>query len=122
MNQTVLVNLETHTGEYTKITRRTRFGNPYRLIKDGGNYTREESVSEYISHLSEKVSKEDFGEDIETLRGDVIGCWCVPKLCHGHVILYYLDTGTVPNDINELLNWGAPERNSVGKQTGITDY
>jgi len=43
--ETTLINVEEHdkTG-VVKVGRSTQFGNPYKLKKDGGNYTREESV------------------------------------------------------------------------------
>jgi hypothetical protein len=75
----------------TKIDRTTRFGNPFRLEKDGGDYTREESVVAYQNWFYEKLQDDEFREAVEELRGETLGCWCKPKACHGDVILHYLE-------------------------------
>ncbi|WP_394326259.1 DUF4326 domain-containing protein [Haloferax profundi] len=73
------------------IDRDTRFGNPFRLKKDGGKYTREESVERYEQWFKRKVrSDTDFRAAVEELRGETLGCWCKPKACHGDVVLAYL--------------------------------
>jgi hypothetical protein len=82
----------------TPIDRSTRFGNPHILEKDGGEYTREESVEAYRAWFTEMVeNNEEFREAVEELRGGTLGCWCKPKACHGDVIVEYLrstNTGT----------------------------
>ena len=30
-------------------------------------------------------------EDLESLQGKVLGCWCKPEACHGDVIAWYAD-------------------------------
>ena len=30
-------------------------------------------------------------EDLESLRGKTLGCWCKPEACHGDVIAWYAD-------------------------------
>lgn len=73
------------------IDRDTRFGNPFRLKEDGGDYTREESVARYETWFKNKIqSDDDFCAAVEELRGETLGCWCKPKPCHGDVILAYL--------------------------------
>lgn len=37
-------------------------------------------------------SDDEFRAAVENLRGQTLACWCVPKPCHGDVILSYLDT------------------------------
>ena len=70
------------------IDRRSNWGNPFKLESDGGDYSREESVDLYrdwfYGHL-------ETGEWMpEKLCGEVLGCWCLPRLCHGVVIMNYL--------------------------------
>jgi len=73
------------------IDRDTPFGNPFKLKKDGGEYTREGSIEEYREWFKNKIqSDEEFREQVEELRGETLGCWCRPKACHGDVILEYL--------------------------------
>ena len=90
--RTELVNVSRHGKDGVRmIDRDTRFGNPFRLEEDGGDYTREESVKAYRDWFIEKIESDDeFREAVEELRGETLGCWCKPKACHGDVILTYL--------------------------------
>lgn len=75
------------------IDRRSRFGNPFTTEGDGGGYTRAESVENYRVWF-EGALRSDHGpfdeDDVERLRGRVLGCWCLPRLCHGVVIMNHL--------------------------------
>lgn len=89
---TELVNISRHGKEGVRmIDRDTRFGNPFRLEEDGGEYTREESVEAYREWFQDKIESDPkFRDAVENLRGKTLGCWCKPKPCHGDVILEYL--------------------------------
>lgn len=91
--RTGLVNMKHHGKEgVTKIDRSTRFGSPFRLEKDGGDYTREESVEAYREWFNRKIENDgEFRAAVEDLRGETLACWCKPKACHGDVIVGYLD-------------------------------
>jgi len=83
---TTLVNLRNQTAEsVTRIDRRSDWGNPFRLRKDGGSYDRLESVSLYRGWVLGQLERGVL--DLETLRGETLGCWCLPKDCHGVVLL-----------------------------------
>jgi len=90
--KTELVNVSRYGKEgVTMIDRNTKFGNPFRLKEDGGEYTREESVEAYREWFKEKIRTDPkFRESVEELKGETLGCWCKPKKCHGDVILAYL--------------------------------
>ncbi len=90
--QTTLVNVSRHGRDGVEmIDRSTQFGNPFRLEKDGGDYTRESSVEAYREWFLEKIEDDpEFKQSVEALRGETLGCWCKPKACHGEVILAYL--------------------------------
>ena len=71
------------------IGRPSKWGNPFShkegtLAKYKVN-SREEAVSEF-----EKWIKNGEGlyllESIHELKGKVLGCWCSPQLCHGHIL------------------------------------
>lgn len=127
MPETRLINLATveDSNDVQAIDRRSSIGNPHALEKDGGDYTREESVLAYAADLREQLHDPEArglaGDELcaylEDLRGETLGCWCVPELCHGHVILYWLDQGEVPDDLEELREWGAPDRTTVAEAT-----
>jgi hypothetical protein len=126
MPETRLVNLTTveDTDDVQAIDRRSPIGNPHVLEKDGGDYTREESVLAYATDLHEQLhdpearglAGDELRAHLDELRGETLGCWCVPELCHGHVILYWLDQGEVPG-LEDLRDWGAPERTTTAEAT-----
>lgn len=67
-------------------------GNPYRLGGDGGDHSREESVERYRNAFySLADSQTEFRDAVEDLRGSILLGWCTPELCHGDVLLEWLD-------------------------------
>ena len=66
---------------FVRIDRKTEWGNPFEMPDDG---ERAEVVSKfskfYLPH------KDGLLAGIPSLRGKVLGCWCHPEECHGHVI------------------------------------
>lgn len=65
------------------VGRPSLLGNPYEL----GDYTREECVSNFYSYARWRMEgDEEFAAAIRACAGLTIGCWCAPKLCHGHAI------------------------------------
>lgn len=89
---TELVNVLKHGRDGVRmIGRSTQFGNPFRMKKDGGDYTRDGCVAAYREWFCEKIdSDEEFRTAVEELRGETLGCYCSPKACHGDVILAHL--------------------------------
>lgn len=63
------------------IDRRSPWGNPFPL----GNRRRIDCIEEYLEWL---LSEEGFAVmgRIRRLKSKVLGCWCAPRLCHGHVL------------------------------------
>jgi len=57
----------------------SKWANPFRIGRDG---TREECIEKYRAYL---LGRSDLLEDLEELRGKVLGCWCKPEACHGDV-------------------------------------
>lgn len=45
--------------------------------------TREESVSKYTEYL---MTNYKLMEKLPLLKGKILGCYCSPNLCHGHVL------------------------------------
>jgi hypothetical protein len=45
--------------------------------------TREEAIEKYREWL---MGQPELLKQIPNLRGKVLGCWCVPKRCHGDVL------------------------------------
>ena len=69
-----------------KIDRSTKYGNPYKLIENGGEYTREESLRLYEIFLDERLQTGSI--DLSKLVGYDLVCSCKPGLrCHGDRLL-----------------------------------
>jgi hypothetical protein len=56
-------------------------GNPFVIGRDG---TREEVIAKHELHVPEHPELLPL---ILALRGLVLGCWCAPEPCHGHLYL-----------------------------------
>jgi hypothetical protein len=62
------------------IGRPSKWGNPYQIGRDG---TREDVIEKYREYI---LKRPDLLDDIASLRGKTLGCWCAPKPCHGDVL------------------------------------
>lgn len=80
-NDRVLIDLATQKGIYEKIDRNTVWGNPFVLGDDGD---RETVIENYRDYLTKKPSLQ---RQSQNLRGKILGCWCYPQNCHGHVLI-----------------------------------
>ena len=61
------------------------WGNPYRIGEDG---TRDEVIGLYKMHLWGQIKKGTIAkEDLLSLNGKRLGCFCKPQACHGDVIV-----------------------------------
>lgn len=73
------------------IGRPSKFGNPFSHkpsnIAEIKVATREEAVSRYREWI---LTQPDLMASLEELRGKRLGCFCHPKLCHGHVLIELL--------------------------------
>lgn len=67
------------------IGRGSPWGNPFVIGPDG---TREEVIKKYedwIRTVSELLKR------LDELDGKILGCWCVPKRCHGDVLIKLIE-------------------------------
>lgn len=65
------------------IGRGSKWGNPFVIGVDG---TRREVIERYRRWI---VRQPQF-DDLEELRGKVLGCFCKPLPCHGDVLVEFL--------------------------------
>ena len=71
------------------IGRPSKWGNPFRIGKDG---SREDVIQKYMdwilanSNLMAQLPLE--------LKGKTLGCWCKPNACHGDVLAELADEAT----------------------------
>ncbi len=52
--------------------------------------TREEAVAAYVDWLPTQPHLWSY-DALSGLYGKTLGCWCVPRLCHGHTLVYLAD-------------------------------
>ena len=67
-----------------RVDRRTRWGNPYVLGKDG---SREQVVARYRVELWRRIRAGEIAlADLAALNSRTLACHCHPKPCHGLVL------------------------------------
>lgn len=67
------------------IGRPSKWGNPFVIGRDGG---RDEVIDKYRQWL---MSQQALLEEVHTLKGRTLGCWCSPQSCHGDVLAELAD-------------------------------
>lgn len=74
------------------IGRGSIWGNPYSHLKvSKAKYqvkTRDEAVFAYKQYL---LTNEELMNQLPNLIGKRLGCYCVPKFCHGHMIVNVME-------------------------------
>lgn len=63
------------------VGRPTKWGNPFEIGKDG---TRDEVIAKYETWLQQQP---ELLNDIKTLRGKDLVCYCAPQKCHADILL-----------------------------------
>lgn len=72
------------------------FGNPFPLIEKNSEEKREVCLQLYREYFNKRIVDDpEFRRRIEELDGKVLGCFCKPKLCHGDIIVEYLQSRKV---------------------------
>ena len=65
------------------------FGNPFKIGLDGNRFQVIEKYRVYF--LGRLSSDATFRKRVRELKGKTLGCFCKPDICHGDVIVAYLD-------------------------------
>ncbi len=79
-------------GSFVYIGRPSRFGNPFRLRDPHDDQERAAVLDRYRQWFLTRIATDPvFRAQVETLRGQDLGCWCAPRTCHGEVLLAWLD-------------------------------
>lgn len=68
----------------------SKWGNPYKLGKDGD---RETMIARYRAYIAEQP---ELLASLNELRGKTLVCWCKPLACHGDVLAELADA--LPDD------------------------
>lgn len=67
------------------IDRRTKWGNPFAIGKDG---TREEVIAKYEEWIR---TQPQLMNALFELEGLTLGCHCAPQACHGDVLIKLIE-------------------------------
>jgi Domain of unknown function (DUF4326) len=81
---TTVVNLKEEHYD-VRIDRKTKWGNPFIVGKDG---TREEVINQFEEWI---VNQPHLISALSELKGKRLGCWCAPSACHGDVLARLAD-------------------------------
>lgn len=63
------------------IDRTTKWGNPFRIGKDG---TRVQVIQKYENWIK---NQPELLADLHELKGHSLVCHCSPKICHGNILV-----------------------------------
>lgn len=88
---TVVVNKRRHkpTPEDVYIGRPSKFGNPFAIGQDGD---RAAVIAKYEEWLRGEIEGNRITrDDLASLRGKCLVCWCAPAACHGDVLKRYAE-------------------------------
>lgn len=67
------------------IDRRTKWGNPYVMGRDGN---RGQVIERYRADLWRRIGSGELAlTELAALDGMCLACWCAPQPCHGHVLV-----------------------------------
>jgi len=65
------------------------FGNPFQIGRDG---TRHEVIQKFEAYFLARLDSDpEYNRRILALKGKILGCFCDPLPCHGHVIAKWVD-------------------------------
>ena len=78
------------------IGRGSKWGNPFIIGKDGHRVEVIDKYEEWLLGIrvapnGQKVPSLD--EAKQELKGNVLGCFCAPRACHGDVLMRFVDGG-----------------------------
>jgi hypothetical protein len=97
---------------YTRrIDRRTLWGNPHPL-KGQSQAERTACLLAYVRTLAEDGTTL---ARVGDLRGEVLGCWCAPRACHGDVLATLASVDTVEERRSLLRQWEQLLRQEVDR-------
>jgi hypothetical protein len=85
--RTIVINIryEDGTKDFIDISRGSKWGNPFKIGKDGD---REEVIEKYKEWI---LSQPELLNSLYELKDQRLGCHCVPYHCHGHVLVELIE-------------------------------
>ena len=59
------------------------WANPFKIGKHGD---RSEVLKKYENYILQKIISDNLENDLLSLQGKNLGCWCFPEKCHGEIL------------------------------------
>jgi len=70
--------------------RSSAFCNPYKI---GAHGTRTSVLKKYRTYIKARLESEpDLVDELISMAGKNLGCWCAPEPCHGHILLRLIES------------------------------
>lgn len=67
---------------------RSKWYNPYKVTKKLAANMGEDAINEVVAKYETRIRETPaLWDSLGELRGKTLGCWCVPKPCHGNVLV-----------------------------------
>ena len=63
------------------IGRPSKWANPFLIGKDGTRYQVLRKYEKWI------LKQSDLLRSLGELENKILGCWCIPNMCHGHILI-----------------------------------
>lgn len=86
------------------IGRPSKWGNPFSHLSNTLAQFKVDSRDEAITKYEEWIlTQQSLLDSIEELKGKVLGCWCDPLPCHGHILVKLARKFNVPIPDHKVL-------------------
>ena len=69
-----------YIGRETRTVQGSKWGNPFVISR---KLRRKQAVQKYNIYI---CKNQELLQSLRELQGKTLGCWCVPRLCHGHIL------------------------------------
>jgi hypothetical protein len=83
-----LIKWAKESGRFERIDRGYPYGNPHHLDRERDRDLVVEAFRKYVTRHPALM------QQLPSLQGKVLGCWCYPKRCHGDVLVDLLNNTT----------------------------
>ncbi len=72
-----------------RVDRGTIFGNPFKMYED---VSRDDVCDQYQIYFDDRIKTDaEFVEQVLSLKGKKLYCWCTPNRCHAETIANWLN-------------------------------
>ena len=66
------------------------WANPFKPVNDSEE-ERDICLGKYYDYIRGRIIDENLYDELLSLKGKNLGCWCHPKKCHGEVLIWLIE-------------------------------